>query len=172
MNGFDAVIVVVVLGVGFLGFRIGLMRAVFLLGAFILASICGSIVSDVPSTMLEKVFPNPNVRELAVFTAIFLPVFVIVNIIGSVACKSVKSKPMKWVDCLIGSAIGILIGIIFIGLVIVYLTKSPTENSDKWLEGSGLAPKIKSIVSPILRQFQERKPIGSMFVLNRETRSG
>ena len=166
MNWFDIVIVAAVSGSGLLGFRIGLMRAVFLLAAFILGALLGAAASSWPSSILEEIIPNTDVRELTIFATIFLPVFAIVNIIGSVACKSVRSKPLQWVDCLIGSVLGLLIGIIFTGLVIAYLTKSPTTNSDKWLEGSYLVPNIRTVINPILREFLKKKATEPVFALN------
>ena len=167
MNGFDAAILVIILGTGFLGFRIGLMRAAFLLGAFVLGTMAGAAISAIPSSIMVELVSNPNVRELLVFIAIFLPVFAVVNIIGSVAYKSVKSKPMKWVDCIIGSILGILIGGALSALVIVYLTKSPTSGSEKWLEGSSLVPTIKSAINPILREFLRKKTAEFAVVFDR-----
>ena len=157
MNWVDLVIVAVVLGATFLGFKIGLLRAAFLFGALILGAVIAARVSGLLDTLLEKLIENPDVRDLVTFTGAFVLIFLGVNAVGSIICKMVGFTPFKWIDQWIGSVLGFLAGVIFVGLAIMYLTKSPVSGSEEWLKGSALAPTMKAIVSPILREFLEKK---------------
>jgi membrane protein required for colicin V production len=157
MNWFDLVIVLVILGAGLLGFKIGLTGTAFLFAALFLGTLVGARVAVLPISAMEKLISNPDVRELVVFTAVFLPVFFFVIIIGSVVTKSMQSKPLKWIDCLIGAVLGLLVGVVFMQLVIIYLTKYPTSSSEGWLSGSRLVSFMKDIIAPIIRDMLERK---------------
>ena len=157
MNWFDIAIIVVIFGSTFLGLKIGLVRAAVVLAAFIIAAGLAAQLSVQRISILEKLIENQDVREMAVFTAVFILAFAAINIVGGIICKIINFTPLKWIDQLIGGVLGLLAGIVLIGLGITYLAKSPTSNSEEWLEGSALAPIIKSIVGPILQEFRERK---------------
>jgi len=157
MNWFDLAIIAVVLGAAFLGFKIGLLRAAFLFGAFILGAVIGARVSALLNPLLEKLIQDPDVRELVAFTGAFLLIFLVANAFGGIIHKVVGFTPLRWIDQWIGSVLGFLAGVIFVGLAIMYLTKYPISGLEEWLEGSALAPIMKAIVTPILREFMERK---------------
>lgn len=167
MNWVDLVIIAVVLGAAFLGFKIGLLRAAFLFGALILGAVIGARVSALLDTLLEKLIQDPDVRDLVAFTGIFALVFLGVNAFGSIICKAVDLTPFRWIDQWIGSVLGFLAGVIFAGLVIMYLTKSPISGSEEWLKESALTPIMKAIVSPIFREFIERKSTVNFAVFGR-----
>jgi uncharacterized membrane protein required for colicin V production len=162
MNWVDLVIVAAVLGAAFLGFKIGLLRAAFLFGAFILGAVIGARVSVLLDTLLEKLIEDPDVRDIATFTGAFVLVFLGVNAFGSIVCRVVSFTPFRWIDQWIGSVLGLLAGVIFVGLAIMYLTKSPISGSEEWLKESALTPIMKGVVSPIFREFLEKKPLESL----------
>jgi len=162
MNWVDLVIIAVVLGAAFLGFKIGLLRAAFLFGALILGAVIGARVSALLDTLLEKLIQDPDVRDLVAFTGAFVLIFLAVNAFGSIICNAIDLTPFRWIDQWIGSVLGFLAGVIFAGLVIMYLTKSPISGSEEWLKESALTPIMKAIVSPILREFLEKEPLESL----------
>jgi uncharacterized membrane protein required for colicin V production len=159
MNWVDLVIVAAVLGAAFLGFKIGLLRAAFLFGAFILGAVIGARVSVLLDTLLEKLIEDPDVRDIATFTGAFVLVFLGVNAFGSIVCRVVSFTPFRWIDQWIGSVLGFLAGIMLVGLAIMYLTKSSVSGSEEWLKESSLVPIIKTITSPILRELLEKKSL-------------
>ena len=159
MNWVDIVISILVLGAALLGHRIGLLRTTFLVGAFVLGIIISAPLSVIIASPLDRSIDNPNTRETIGFTVAFILIFGAVNAAGNVVCRIVNFTPLKWVDRWIGIALGFLAGIILVGLIIAYLTKSPTSGSDQWISGSAFAPIIRDIVGPIFREFMERKSL-------------
>ena len=153
MNWFDAAILAVVIGFTFVGFKIGVLRAAIVLGSFIIAAVLASSVAALPASFLEKLIPNPNISYLVGFSLVFLVALVAANVIGGLIYKVVSITPLKWIDSWMGVFLGLLIGIIVVGLVILYLTRSPVSNSDEWLKGSFLTPIVKSITGMIFGEF-------------------
>jgi uncharacterized membrane protein required for colicin V production len=164
MNWFDLAIAAAVLGATFFGFKMGLIRAAFLFGAFILGAVIGAEISVLLDSLLENIIHNPDVRDLVSFTGAFVLVFVGVNVVGSIIYRIASFTPLKWIDCWIGGALGFLAGIILVGLAIMYLTKSPISGSEQWLKGSALVPIIKAIIKPIFREVLEKEP-AAVFVV-------
>lgn len=167
MNWFDVAIIAAVLGAAFLGFKIGLLRAAFLFGSLILGILIGARVSVLLDTLLEKLIKDPDVRDLVTFTGAFVLIFLGINAFGSIVCKIVSFTPFRWIDQWIGSVLGFLAGVMFVGLAIMYLTKSPVSGSEEWLKESFLVPIMKAIISPILREFLGKEPGVISVVLSR-----
>lgn len=159
MNWVDIVILILILGAALLGHKIGLLRTTFLVGAFVLGIMISAPLSVIIASPLEKSIDNPNTRETVGFTVAFILIFGAVNAAGNTVCRIVNFTPLKWVDRWIGIALGSLAGIILVGLIIAYLTKSPTSGSEGWISGSAFAPVIKDIVGPIFREFTEKKSL-------------
>jgi len=78
------------------------------------------------------------VGEIAAFLAIFLAVMVLAGIAGRIARWVMKEAGLRFVDRLLGGALGIVRGCLIVAIVLVGMTTfTPTS---KWLEGSKLAP--------------------------------
>lgn len=167
MNWVDIVIIAAILGVALLGFKIGLLRAAFLLGAFILGITISSEVAASLNTLLEEFIENSDVRDLITFTGAFVLIFVGVNFVGGIICKMLRFTPFKWLDQLIGGALGLLAGVVFVGLIVVWLTKSPISGLEELFEKSALAPIMKELVSPIFQEFLEKKSSVAFVVFGR-----
>ncbi len=150
MNWFDIVIVAVILGATFTGTRVGLMRSVFLFGAFIIAAVISGRIAAAFAKPLGELVHNPDLGYFISFAAAFVLIFFILSVIGSIVCRIADFPPLKWLDRWVGGVLGFLAGIVFVGLVILYLTRSPVSGSQEWLEGSALAPIIKSIIRGVL----------------------
>ena len=159
MNWVDLAIVAAILGATLLGFKIGFLRAAFLLGAFVLGIMISARVSALLDTLLEKIIQNPDARDLVTFTGAFVLIFAGVNIFGSIICRALHFTFLRWIDSFVGGTLGFLAGVIFTGLVIMYLIKSPISGSEEWVKESLLAPIMKAIVSPIFQELLEKKSV-------------
>ena len=149
------------------GSRIGLLRAVFLLGAFIIGAFISARVAILPASFLEELIDNPDVRYLIAFTVIFVIVFAVISIMGAVVCKIVSFTPLKWLDRWVGSVLGFLAGIILVGLAILYMLKSPVAGSEEWIKGSFLATFIKSVIAPVFQEYMHKESAMSSVVFKR-----
>lgn len=154
----DLVIVAVILLSAILGAKIGLLRSLFLFGAFVFATVIGRAAAPLPASLLESLIDSRDVRIVVGFTILFVLILVIVNIIGAVICRIIDFTPLKWIDRGIGGILGLLAGVIVVGVAIIYLISSPTSNSSEWIDKSFLVPIIKSLISPILGEFHKSEP--------------
>ena len=153
MTWIDAIIIVVLLGAAFLGFKIGVISTAGASGAFIVAIVVGSRASIVFAKSLGGIFHDPDLGYIISFIAAFALTFLVLIFISSAICRAIRSTPLEWVDSWIGSILGFLAGILIIGVAIVYLTKYPSANSEQWLKESFIVPTIRAIISPLFREF-------------------
>ena len=154
----DLIIVAVILLSAVLGSKIGLLRALFLFGAFFLATVIAKVAAPLPASALESVIQNRDLRLVIGFIILFILILIIVNVVGAIICKLMDFTPLKWIDRGIGGILGFLAGVIFVGVAILFLTSSPVSDSAKWLDKSFLVPVIKSIISPIHQGFKKSEP--------------
>jgi len=76
--------------------------------------------------------------EIAAFLIIFLAVMIVAGIAGRVARWIMKEAGLRFVDRVLGGALGLLRGCLIVAVVLMSMTVfTPTS---KWLEGSKLAP--------------------------------
>ena len=153
MTWIDAIIIVALLGAAFVGFKIGVISTAGASGAFIVAIVVGSRASVTFAERLGKILQDPDMGYIISFIAAFSLTFIVLIFISSTICKAIRSTPLEWVDSWIGSILGFLAGIVIIGVAIVYLTKYPSGNSEQWLKKSFIVPIIRSIISPLFREF-------------------
>lgn len=154
----DLVIIAVILLSAVLGAKIGLLRALFLFGAFVLATVIARAAAPLPASALENVVHNRDLRIIIGFAILFVLILVIVNVVGAIICKLMDFTPLKWIDRGIGGILGFLAGVIFIGVAIIFLTSSPVSGSEQWLDKSFLAPVVKSVIKPIHKGFRKSEP--------------
>ena len=167
MNWVDIVIISALLGVAFLGSRIGVIRAACVFGAFILATIVAARASVILAARLGELVYDRELGYLVSFGAAFTLTFVGLLFIGDAICRITEFPPLRWIDRGLGAVLGLLAGVVFIGIAIVYLTKTPVSNSEQWLGGSSLVPMVRAIISPLFREFLEKDDMVASVVFNR-----
>ena len=164
MTWIDAIIIAVLLGAAFVGFKIGVISTACASGAFIVATVVGARASVTFAERLGELFKNPDLGYIISFMAAFALAFIGLIFIGNAISRVVKATPLEWIDSWIGSILGFLAGIVLIGLAIVYLTKYPTANSEQWLEESLIVPIMRAIISPIFREFLRKGDVAVAMV--------
>jgi len=169
MNILDIAIVVFV-GLGFLlGWKYGLMRAVFVLGGFVIGILAASKAYPLLIPALKDYVKDADLREVISFVAIFLIVLIIVNILANVIYKGMKLFGLAWLDKGIGGLCGIIVALILVGLGLTLLEKHPILESEnmsevkEWLEKSLLVPivlpAIRGLIDKLSHEFLEKKKI-------------
>lgn len=161
MNWVDILITVTLLGTTFLGYKIGVIRAAWILGSFTLATIIGARGSVVFASRMGELMKDQDLGYLVSFIAVFALTFFVLSLVGNIICRMADFPPLKWVDGFIGGVLGFLAGIALVGLVIIYLTKFPTANSEQWLNGSFLASVVEAVISPIFQEFLRKNDIAN-----------
>jgi membrane protein required for colicin V production len=78
------------------------------------------------------------IGEIAAFLIIFVGVMIVAGLLGRVARWLMKEAGLRFLDRILGAALGVLRGCLIAAVVLVSMTAfTPTS---KWLEGSRLAP--------------------------------
>jgi len=153
----DLVIIAVILLAAVLGAKIGLLRALVLFGSFVIATVLGKAAAPLPASALESVIHNRDIRLVVGFTILFILILVILNIIGAIVCKVIDFTPLKWIDRGIGGILGLLAGIIFVGVVVIFMISASPSDPEEWLDKSLLMPIIKSLISPIHQGYEKNE---------------
>jgi membrane protein required for colicin V production len=121
MNWLDIVILVVVVGLGIVGLRQGLIRTVFgiagLIGGIFLA---GRYYDEVAG----RLFPSGAIwGNIAAYAIIAIATLVVAGVIGWLLAKLVNFAALGWVDKLVGFILGIVIAGLLCAAVLAIAVK-------------------------------------------------
>ena len=141
MNWVDIVILVLVVGLGFMGWRNGVIRWVFTLAGFIVGAVlAGRMYKDLASSV--AVGDSEAVQQLVAFAAIFL----VVMTVGWVAARILKTVMsvllLGWVDSLAGLAVGAITGAFAATAIISAMGIVPSDTLKQAVVDSSLAEPL------------------------------
>ena len=140
MNWVDIVVIVLVLGLGFLGWRNGLIRWAF--------TLIGGIIGVVLAGRLYKTFApmvpldSEGMQQVVAFGVIFLAIM-LGAWIGARVLKTVLNVLMiGWVDHAAGAALGVVAGALAATAVISAMGIVPSDSLQSAVEESTLASPL------------------------------
>ena len=141
MNWVDIVILVLVVGLGFMGWRNGVIRWVFTLAGFIVGVVlAGRMYKDLAPFV--AVGGSEAVQQLVAFAAIFL----VVMTVGWVAARILKTVMsvllLGWVDSLAGLAVGVITGAFAATVIISAMGIVPSDTLKQAVVDSWLAEPL------------------------------
>ena len=121
MNWLTIVIVVVVAGLGIVGLRQGLIRTVFgiagLIGGIFLA---GRYYDE----LAARVFPSSAIwGNIAAYAIIAIATLVVAGVIGWLLAKLINFAALGWLDRLVGSILGVVIGGLLCAAILAIVVK-------------------------------------------------
>ena len=140
MSVLDIVVVVVVTISIIFGIKRGLVKEVFTLLALILGVVIASRFYSYGAGWISGVLDNSNLANIVSFTVIFFVLVVLISLAGIFFNRMVKLVQLGWVDRMGGVVFGFLRGSVIVGVFLVFITKYPILGSERWVEGSNLAP--------------------------------
>jgi uncharacterized membrane protein required for colicin V production len=138
MNWLDIVILVTMVLIGFLGWRTGVIKAVFgavgvVAGIFLAGRFSGPIGDSL------DFITNENLAKAAGFVIVFAVIFVVAMVAAKFLRKLLKLVLLGWVDGLGGAGLGLVAGaLLWVGLIGL-LGSFPIGSLDKSIEGSSMA---------------------------------
>ena len=141
MNWVDIMVLVLVLGMGFMGWRNGVIRWAFTL----VGGIIGVILAGQLYKTLAPAVPfgdSDAVKQLAAFGAIFVAAMIAAWIAGRIVKGMLKVLMLGWVDSLAGIAIGVLAGAVAATAVISVMGSLPVESVQDAVNESTLAEPL------------------------------
>ena len=141
MNWVDIMVLVLVLGAGFMGWRNGVIRWAFTL----VGGIIGVILAGQLYKTLAPAVPfgdSDAVKQLAAFGAIFVAVMIAAWIAARIVKATLKVLLLGWVDSLAGIAVGVLAGAVAATAVISVMGSLPVGGVQDAVNESTLAEPL------------------------------
>lgn len=145
MNVFDLALLLVLAIFGAIGALRGLVRTVFFLVTWLVASGVAWFFAAPVANALEGTIGEPVVRTLAAFVLIFLVVLFLGMAATSVLHRIMESMPiLKASNRLLGGLVGVGLGVVVVvvAFLLAGLTSLPHGN---WWRHSSLAPFFESL---------------------------
>jgi membrane protein required for colicin V production len=128
MNWLDIVIIILLIISAISGLISGFIKS-----AFSLAGLLGGIFLAgryyVAFSGLFGFINNDNTARIVAFIIIFVAVMIVATILGIVFTKIISAVLLGWINRLLGAALGVLLGAIFIGALLAILVKYTGSNS-------------------------------------------
>jgi len=121
MNWLDIVIIVVVVALGIVGLRQGLIRTVFgiagLIGGIFLA---GRYYDELASLLFPS---SASWANIAAYAIIAVATMVVAGVIGWLIAKLVNFVALGWLDKLVGGILGVVIGGLLCAAILAIIVK-------------------------------------------------
>ena len=121
MNWLDIVIIVVVVALGIVGLRQGLIRTVFgiagLIGGIFLA---GRYYDELASLLFPS---SASWANIAAYAIIAVATMVVAGVIGWLLAKVVNFVALGWLDKLVGGILGVVIGALLCAAILAIVVK-------------------------------------------------
>ena len=156
MNYLDIIIAIVLLVFGFKGLRRGLIREIVTLLAFAVGIYGAMHFSDFTALHLQDFMEiNPKYLNTIAFVLTFIILVVLVNLIGRLVSKAIKSLSLGFFDKLLGFLFGMLKGVLLCSTFVLVL------NNMQWMgvvkeevrQNSYLYPYVEKTVPYIYKGF-------------------
>jgi membrane protein required for colicin V production len=143
MNGADWVIIVVVLASTVQAAYSGFFQEAFHLAGLVAGYLVAAWQYQRLAGWFEKYLKLPWLAESAGFLLIFFAVAAAAGIAGQTARWVMKKSGLRFVDRLLGGALGFLRGCLIVAVIAVSMTAfTPTS---RWLAGSEWAPYFQAV---------------------------
>lgn len=121
MNWVDIVILVVVVVLGFIGLRQGLVKTVFGLAGIVVGII---LAGQWDNILAARIFKGSEWGQIVSFAIILVAILLAANILGSMLKKALAFVMLGWVDKLLGLAFGVAAGVLIMGALIAIIVKA------------------------------------------------
>lgn len=137
LNWLDIILLLILLIGLSLGILKGLIRQVVSILAVLVGLILALTFYSVIASAFKTIIKDETIGQFISFLAIFFVVLTIGWLIGRMFSKTMKG-PLKFLNHVLGGALGILKGALICGILVFALLVFPVDNEA--LQGSALAP--------------------------------
>ncbi len=136
-NGLDIAVIIILLVTLILGLIKGLVRQVIGIAAVIIGLILAVRYYHQVSAVFGRAFASERWASFVAFALIFIVVLVLGGLISYLVCK-LLCGPLRFIDHLLGGALGLIQGILICGVIVFALLAFPVNK--ELLTESRLAP--------------------------------
>jgi membrane protein required for colicin V production len=114
MNWLDIVIIIIIAIPTFIGLKIGIVKALFIIAG----GIIGIVLAGRFSEPLGAVFSDEGWAKIVAFAVIFLVVMLIASIAAKMVKWALSAVLLGWVNSLGGAILGFIMGAFFCGAIL------------------------------------------------------
>ncbi len=151
-NWFDVVLIIIIAIAVIIGVIKGLVRQIIGIAAVVVGFILAMTYFDHAAEFLSQYIKNNMFSRLLGFLAIFFVVIIAGGILSWLLSKLMKG-PLKFVNHVLGAALGLIEGILICGVIVLAQMMFPV-NQDH-LYGSELAPYCARMTRVVYRMIPE-----------------
>lgn len=153
MNGFDVILLMVLVTFGVLGALRGFVREVMSFVNWITATVVAWLLADTVAMFFKSVFVQPELRLVAAFIVVFSVVFVGGLVITYFLHRlAIARRTVRISNTVLGSVMGVMRGVLAI-IIVVLLAGLTTLPQRSWWRAAFLVPyteRMALVVSTFL----------------------
>ena len=112
MNWFDIVLIVVGVISLTLGLKVGVFRAVFMVGGSIVGLLLAAQISGPLADLLTDSVGSDSIATVIAYTVVLISVMVTAQVLGGILRRIAKLLLLGWADSLAGAALGAVAGVL------------------------------------------------------------
>ncbi len=160
-NWLDIIIALLLTMAMFQGLRSGLLKTLFSIVGIAAAILMAFKYYAPLSTFVLSYIPLPHtLTDLLSFMVIFTSVSLAIHYIGHLISSIIHFSFFRFLDKIGGIFAGLILGLIFCGIILVLLTSFPLfEGMQEHLEASVLAPPLTEVTSSLYKEFSNVLPV-------------
>ena len=142
MNWVDILIIVLVAGLGFMGWRNGVLRWIVTLGGGVVGVVLAGRVYTELAPAFSVVIDSEGGRQVAAFATIFVAVMAGAWLLSRVLRTALQLFMLGWVDNAAGLVLGAGAGILGATTLIIAMGALPVQSLGEAVEESAMATKL------------------------------
>ena len=120
MNWLDIVIIVVSGIIGFIGYRMGVLKVVALVVGVVLGVVLGSRFNDEVADFLSRWIDSPGTAKIAAYAAILVLGLLAAILVASLMRKVLSLLLLGWLDKLLGLALGVFVAFVLFSALLSF----------------------------------------------------
>lgn len=121
MNWVDITIIVVVVILGFIGLKQGLVRTVFSFAGIVFGIL---VAGQYDRTLSDRLFPTSEWGQIVSFAILLVGILIAANIVGAMLKKVLRFIMLGWLDTILGGVFGLVAGAALLGAVLAIIVKA------------------------------------------------
>tara|TARA_Y100001934_G_scaffold272424_1_gene360669 strand:- start:104 stop:613 length:510 start_codon:yes stop_codon:yes gene_type:complete len=146
MNWIDLIILIVISGFGFLGWKNGIIKWISTLAGAIVGIILAGRYYEISAKFLPV---DSGIDEIVAFAIIFVTTLIIFWFLANIVKKILNLLLLGWVDRSVGAVIGLTVGILSVAAVASIAVIIPIDAVHSSVEGSNLLGPLLEVTSVI-----------------------
>lgn len=144
MNGFDVLVLVIVLFCVIRGYFKGLIREVSGIIGIVVGFYGANTYYQILTPTLETLIKTPGARSLVCFFVLFCGILILISLLAALIRKFLSLVFLGWVDRFFGLVFGTAKGVLIVSVLFIMMMTFIPDNG-QFLSGSKTAPHVSKV---------------------------